>query len=67
MIYCSIVGLSALSENAKNTGLGNSMFQIAATISLAEENNDIAYFPNFWKFNDYFKIGINIIEPKHVN
>lgn len=37
--------------------LGNQLFQIAATVSLALENNDEAIFPE-WKYNKYFKIGI---------
>lgn len=35
---------------------GNQLFEIAATIGLAIENDDIALFPH-WKYNKYFKNG----------
>jgi hypothetical protein len=40
MITCNLIG-----PGVGNNGLGNQMFCIAATVSLAEYNNDIAVFP----------------------
>lgn len=46
--------------------LGNQLFEISATISLAKENNTNAYFP-FWKYNHYFKNGIMTKEESFFN
>ena len=42
MIYCNLKG-----------GLGNMMFQIAATLSIAKDNNTQAIFPNLKKHLNY--------------
>ncbi len=44
--------------------LGNSLFQISATIALAARNNDIAGFPE-WKYNSFFKKPLNkaLVQP----
>jgi hypothetical protein len=67
MVYCTIVGFSATLPEAKNTGLGNSLFQIAAAIGLSEENSDITIFSDYWKYNEYFVIGISTDNPNNFN
>lgn len=40
--------------------LGNSMFQVAATVALANRNNDDAKFP-IWKYSHFFKKHLNLL------
>lgn len=47
------------SELGKKGRLGNILFQVAATISLALRNNDDYVFPNNWPDNIYFNIPLN--------
>jgi hypothetical protein len=54
MIYFKDLGLSAVLPDAFNTGLGNQFFQIATTVGVASNNNDIAIFPK-WKYNEFFE------------
>lgn len=51
----------------KNGRLGNQLWQIAATIKLADDNNGIARFNPNWEYRKYFNVPNEYFEPYNPN